>query len=245
VVAGSGASSHAAADLAGHPVGFLGARRKCLQADRGQPLCVPLWEQALGDADLRLEAVRVIEPDEPVGGVEDRGQRTVVLSQDDGPGAPVALLKIEDVADRGAAELVDRLVVVADDRHVAVALGEQRDELGLRSVGVLELVNKDVPEARLERLPGRSRFAEEPEGKRNLVAEVDEPGLPQEPLVAGERSRQLELAASILGEGIDAVALSIACLTIADGSRRLGGLSAEVLGMLEIGRRADILVLAA
>ena len=61
------------------------------------------------------------------------------------------------------AELVDRLVVVADHRDVAVRLGEQRDELRLGPVRVLELVDEDVPEARCSTSRGRRRLAEEPQ----------------------------------------------------------------------------------
>jgi hypothetical protein len=41
-------------------------------------------------------------------------------------------MELEDVLDRGAAERVDRLVVVPDDRDVAVRGGQGRHELGLR-----------------------------------------------------------------------------------------------------------------
>ncbi len=92
--------------------------------------------------------------------------RAVVAAQDDDPGVPVALPELEDVADRGAAELVDRLVVVAHDRHVAVRLGEQRDQLRLRAVRVLELVHEHVPEARLDALARRRRLAQQPQRER-------------------------------------------------------------------------------
>ena len=51
-------------------------------------------------------------------------------------------------AERGAAEAVDALVVVADDGHVgAWRAGQQLDELELGVIGVLELVDQDVPVA--------------------------------------------------------------------------------------------------
>ena len=53
-------------------------------------------------------------------------------------------MELEDVLDRGAAEGIDRLVVVTDDGDVAVRLGEGRHERGLRPVRVLELVDEDV-----------------------------------------------------------------------------------------------------
>ena len=59
----------------------------------------------------------------------------------------IVLAEVEDVADVGAAKPIDRLVVVADDDHVAVLLGELIDEHVLRPVRVLVLVDEHVPEA--------------------------------------------------------------------------------------------------
>ena len=114
-----------------------------------------LGAQPLDDPGPDLEPVRVVEPDQPIGGVEDRRERAVVPAQDDGPCPEVAVPEAEDVVDRRAAERVDRLVVVADDGHVPVALGERGDELGLGAVRVLELVDEDVPEAAGDRAAGR------------------------------------------------------------------------------------------
>ena len=78
--------------------------------------------------------------------------RAIVAPQDDLASSPVAILELEDVADRRAAEAVDRLIVVADDGHVTVALGEQRNEFGLGTVGVLELVDQHKAKTVLEDL---------------------------------------------------------------------------------------------
>ena len=120
----------------------------------GGVLAAALRDQPLDDAGPDLEAVRVVEADQPVGGIQDRRARAVVAAQHHDLRAPVPLPELQDVADGGAAELVDRLVVVAHDRHVAVALREQRDQLRLGPVRVLELVHQDVPEATLRRPPG-------------------------------------------------------------------------------------------
>jgi hypothetical protein len=76
--------------------------------------------------------------------------------------------------------------------------GEQLDELGLGPVRVLELVDEDVSEAAPDLVPGGGRAAQETEGERDLVAEVDEPRRREELLVADERPGQLELAAGRL-----------------------------------------------
>ena len=88
--------------------------------------------------------------------------RPVVAAQDDGPGAAVALAEVEDVVDRGAAERVDRLIVVPDDGHAPVALGKEADELRLGAVRVLEFVDEDVPEPGLDCRTGRRGLANEP-----------------------------------------------------------------------------------
>ena len=146
-----------------------------------------LRPEALDDPGPHLESVRVVEPDQPVGRVEDRRERAVVAPQDDRPRPEVALAEVEDVVDRGAAERVDRLVVVADDRHVPVALGERGDQLGLGAVGVLELVDQDVPEPAGDRAAGRRRRPHEPERERDLVAEVDAAVGRQQRLVGARR----------------------------------------------------------
>jgi hypothetical protein len=66
-------------------------------------------------------------------------------------------LQVAHVADLGAAESVDRLVVVAHReeagaaafRRDAAATGQQLQPGVLQAVGVLELVDQNVPEARL------------------------------------------------------------------------------------------------
>ena len=97
------------------------------------------------------------------------------------------------------AERIDGLVVIADDRHVPVRLREQRDQLGLGAVRVLELVDKEVSEARRRSRSGaRRRLADEAEGERDLVAEVDEPVRREQLLVARVRAGELGLAPAVL-----------------------------------------------
>ncbi len=64
------------------------------------------------------------------------------------PGAPSACgnvgREVEDAADVGAAEPVDRLVGVADDDEVAAVAGERPQQGDLAGVGVLVLVDEDV-----------------------------------------------------------------------------------------------------
>jgi hypothetical protein len=114
--------------------------------------------------ELLVLAVEVVA-DDGVRGGEDVLRRAVVLLEQHDLGARVVALELGDVADVGAAEGVDRLVGVADDgerRRLAVArskiimpsrrrraphrAGELVDERVLGVVGVLVLVDEDVPE---------------------------------------------------------------------------------------------------
>ena len=92
-----------------------------------------------------LAAVAVVG-DHRVGGREDRLRRAVVLLELDHLRVREVALEVEDVADVGAAEAVDRLVVVADHHQVAVLAGEQLQQPVLGVVGVLVLVDEDVAE---------------------------------------------------------------------------------------------------
>ena len=110
-------------------------------------------------APQTLGAAAAVVGDDGVGGVEDRLRRAVVLLELDDAGVREVLLELEDVADLGTAEAVDRLVGVADDREVAVLAGKQRQPAVLDVVGVLVLVDEDVPEGLDDSARGPPRTA--------------------------------------------------------------------------------------
>src|SRR6185436_20751316 len=75
----------------------------------------------------------------------------------------------------GTPESVDRLLRITDDEHlagnracrppigrIAIVEREQQEDLDLERIGVLELVDEDATEARLELSPHARRFDEEP-----------------------------------------------------------------------------------
>ena len=72
-----------------------------------------------GVAPQVLLAAALVAGDDRVGGAQDGLGRAVVLLEQDGAGVGVVLLELLDVADRGAAEGVDRLVGVTDDDQLA------------------------------------------------------------------------------------------------------------------------------
>ena len=83
------------------------------------------------------------------------------------------MLELEDVADVGAAEAVDRLVRVADREQVAVLLGEQLEEAVLGVVRVLVLVDEDVAERLLPLLARLGEALEHVDREEEHVVEVD------------------------------------------------------------------------
>ena len=120
--------------------------------------------------------------------------RAVVLLEQDGAGVGVVLLELLDVADRGAAEGVDRLVGVADDDQLArldPVLGagllgpadELADQLVLGVVGVLVLVDHDVPEPPAVVLGDVGEGLEHVHRGHDQVVEVHGVGLAQPALV--------------------------------------------------------------
>ena len=103
-------------------------------------------------AEVREQVLRLalaVVLDDGVRGAQDRVRRAVVLLERDRARAWEVALEVEDVADVGAAERVDRLIRVADGAEVAVLGREQLQQPVLRVVRVLVLVDEDVA----ERLP--------------------------------------------------------------------------------------------
>ena len=84
--------------------------------------------------------------DDAVRRVEDGLARSVVLLEMHDVRVWIVLLEIEDVADVRTAKAIDRLIVVADHRDVAVLRGEEVNEHVLGPVRVLVLVDQYVAE---------------------------------------------------------------------------------------------------
>ena len=142
-----------------------------------------------------------------------------------------------------AAERVDRLVVVADDGHVPVPLGERRDELGLGAVRVLELVDEDVPEAARRSRAGRpatsrtSRSASATWSPKSM-----QPFGGHQLLVASRRpARARPAGARSSPSGIGRVGAA----HLAAAARHGRGLGRDAVRVGEVVGRRDVLVLAA
>lgn len=82
-----------------------------------------------------------------VSDVEDGLRAAVVIFEGDDGCAGELLWEIEDVADGGGAEGVDRLGIVANDGDAGAVGTQVLENRGLEAVGVLVFVDKDVGEA--------------------------------------------------------------------------------------------------
>ncbi len=139
----------------GQPVDLVGDVLGLVVLGVGHPADDPLAVAGVRPEPL-LGTPRVAG-DHRVGGVQDGLGGAVVLLQHDGGGAGEVGLEGQDVADRGAAERVDRLVGVAHHHQLGRldgghALGHRQlgaqlaDQRVLGVVGVLVLVDQHVPE---------------------------------------------------------------------------------------------------
>ena len=138
--------------------------------------------------------------DERVGGRQDGGRGAVVARERAHLGAGEALLEVEDVAHRGGAEAVDGLGVVADAGDAGAVRPQQRDDVGLQRVRVLELVDQHVVEA-LAHARAARRVGEEPAPEQQQVVVVEHLLLLLGVGVAGEELRQAFFGRQAPGEG--------------------------------------------
>ena len=127
-------------DLLRHPVRFVAVGLRLVDAQR--------LALARRRPQVLAEPAPVVR-DERVRGVQDVAVRAVVLFQPDHVPDLELALEVGHVADVRAAEPVDRLVVVAHREEGILLPGEELQPLVLQPVRVLELVDEDVPEARL------------------------------------------------------------------------------------------------
>ena len=121
----------------------------------------------------RLRAAAAVVRDEGRGGLEDARRRAVVALERDDPRAGKVRVEAEDVLDLRPPPAVDRLVLVPDRAERVGRLAEQPDQRVLRAVGVLVLVDEQVPDA--PPLGGEQRrvLAQQAHGPDDQVVEVE------------------------------------------------------------------------
>ena len=151
---------------------------------------------------LRFEAVGVVLDDQLIGGIEQVLPRAVVQGEDRRLGLRVRVEQRHEVRRLRAAEAVDALIVIADHGEIPALAREQPQHLELRVIGVLELVDQD-PFVPIAELPQHVRpLAQDAQGDRQLIAEV-EAAVPQHQLaIAGVGLRLLDFAFRLVARGV-------------------------------------------
>ncbi len=164
-------------------------------------------------APERLVLARAVVRDHRVGRVQDRLRGAVVLLELDHLGVREVVLEVEDVADVGAAEAVDRLVVVAHHAEVAVLLREELKPAILGPVGVLVLVDQHVPEAPPVAVAHLLEELEQVHAAEQQVVEVHRVGAVQallvEPVDVGGGLLEEALHLELVGLGVEQLVLRV------------------------------------
>ncbi|MEZ5978716.1 MAG: hypothetical protein R3F34_10900 [Planctomycetota bacterium] len=159
----------------------------------------------------RLVVPHRVVADHPVRALEDLVRRAVVRLELDDLRAGVVRLELQDLLDARAAPAVDRLVVVPDRADVPVDVGELSQQLVLRRVRVLVLVDHDVAQLRAQHVAQRVVLAQQPHAADQEVVEVEQARAQQPGLVL-----RVDLGEQLL-------------VVVARALRRLGGRDEVVL----------------
>ena len=120
----------------------------------------------------RLREQLGVELDDVVGRAQDGAGGAVVLLQRDDLEVGVVLRQALEVVQRGAAPAVDGLVVVAHGGEDALGPQQQLEQLVLRGVGVLVLVDQHVAQLALPLLTHVLVVGQQLERQANEVVEV-------------------------------------------------------------------------
>ena len=116
---------------------------------------------------------------------EDLGRRPVAARELDDLGRRPPAVDVEEEAGVGAVPPVDRLLRVADRRHVVAVAPPRLEQAELQRVHVLELVDEEVAEPPALRRREGLVLLERPGDQREQVVEVDEAAATLAVLVAG------------------------------------------------------------
>ena len=81
--------------------------------------------------------------------IQNIARRAVVLLQPDDPGIRIFFLKIKDIADIRAPELIDRLIVIPDNTQIPVFACQQTDQSELHSIRILIFIYHNITESLL------------------------------------------------------------------------------------------------
>ena len=168
----------------------------------------------------------------------DLGRPVVAFELDDRDFRKV-VLEIENVAEVGAAPLVDRLIRIADDREVAVHLRQAPDQQVLRPVRVLVLVDHDEPELSRVFRANLRRLFEQLDRLQQQIVEIEGAALLERiEIVRVDLGDLLVLAVPAAGIGHGLGTLH-AVLRVADARQRRPGLHVAVVDVQILERLFD------
>src|SRR5690242_7930663 len=121
----------------------------------------------------RLPHPAGVRADHDVGEIEDLRRRPIVHLEPNHGRVRETLVEVDDVADVSAAPSVDGLIVITDHADVAVLSAKELDQLVLRAIRVLILVDEDVLKSAAIALELVRMLLEHANGKYQQVVEVN------------------------------------------------------------------------
>ena len=124
--------------------------------------------------------------DNRIGSVEDVLCRAVVLLKHDRGCLGESIFKLEDIANIGLAEPIDRLIGITDHTDIAGSTRQQQNEFILYRVRVLVLVDQNVFKAALPGLEHIRVTLEQLHGDAQQVIEIHGAGSLEPALVLDE-----------------------------------------------------------
>ncbi len=105
------------------------------------------WPLSLTEVGPQILAVAAaVVADDGIGEVQDAHRAAVVLFQPDGHDVLVVPLELQNIADRGSPEAVNRLVVVTHNADPLMLPGNLAHDLKLCLIGILILIDHHIAE---------------------------------------------------------------------------------------------------
>ena len=124
----------------------------------------------LGPQGLALAAVVVL--DDAIGRIQNVGGGTVVLLQADGFGPGKNFFKVQDIFNGSTAELINALIVIANNAYIVGTTGQQAHQVELSHAGILVFVHHDIAELLLVVFPRFGIGFQHLHGMENQIVKV-------------------------------------------------------------------------
>ncbi len=171
----------------------------CLQLIVGRSLDRQRFTGGVFRPELFIATGR-IAADQLTGGAQYGLGAAVILLQPDDFGVGIIVIEVENIADLGPSPAVDRLIIIADHAEVIFRADQQLHKPILNPVGILKLIDQQVPEALLPAPPDLRMLFKQTHGQQQQVAEIDSIGVFQALLIKGVQLGQLALIGPLPGQ---------------------------------------------